>query len=752
MLADDLAMQRVMAWRSKNLGSRLGHAILLAALTWLATKSDLAPVWLVAITALSVLESSLFHSAGRTGSGRTRTLALVALAASTVCFAAIALVLMAHPSSVALPGAGLILCAINLNNTVMMRGWRLASRIATAPSTLLLLGMPLAAWLMGYPIGLTEACVLEVGAVAYIAFIAVLVATLNREGEALQRALADLEGQRDVARAAVGEAERARTRWSMLFDQSPLPQVCFDASRMYEVMREHWRAGNPRLGDVLGGMASSVGEAFRSFRLTEANAAARALFGVDASKDGLVGHFDASLLKGMRASLNQLGPRGDFPPFEAKVHRSDGVVFDVVVHIRNIHDGGKPWSACIATYVDVTEAKRAARAQQEATEAAERANQAKSDFLANMSHEIRTPLNGVMGMVQAMARDDLPSTQRERLEIIRHSGLSLQTILNDILDLSKIEAGKLELEEAAFDLGEIVEGACSIFGEEAARKGLELAVAIEPAALGRYLGDSVRVRQVLSNLISNALKFTSRGSVRVGVDVAGGAVCLSVADTGIGIPADRIDRLFNKFVQADSSTTRLFGGTGLGLAISHELCKAMGGAIAVQSEAGRGSTFTVELPLARIGEAEEAPAEAGACALAAATDGPLRILAAEDNPVNQLVLKTLLGQAGIDPFVVENGAEAVAAWERQEWDLILMDAQMPVMDGPEASRMIRAREADSGRRWTPIIALTANAMSHQTEAYHAAGMNGVVSKPINVGQLFAAIAQAVSPERSESAA
>ncbi len=164
-------------------------------------------------------------------------------------------------------------------------------------------------------------------------------------------------------------------------------------------------------------MASSVGEAFRSFRLTEANAAARALFGVDASKDGLVGHFDASLLKGMRASLNQLGPRGDFPPFEAKVHRSDGVVFDVVVHIRNIHDGGKPWSACIATYVDVTEAKRAARAQQEATEAAERANQAKSDFLANMSHEIRTPLNGVMGMVQAMARDDLPSTQRERLEI-----------------------------------------------------------------------------------------------------------------------------------------------------------------------------------------------------------------------------------------------------------------------------------------------------------------------------------------------
>ncbi len=170
----------------------------------------------------------------------------------------------------------------------------------------------------------------------------------------------------------------------------------------------------------------------------------------------------------------------------------------------------------------------------------------------------------------------------------------------------------------------------------------------------------------------------------------------------------------------------------------------MGGAIAVQSEAGRGSTFTVELPLARIGEAEEAPAEAGACALAAATDRPLRILAAEDNPVNQLVLKTLLGQAGIDPFVVENGAEAVAAWERQEWDLILMDAQMPVMDGPEASRMIRAREADSGRRWTPIIALTANAMSHQTEAYHAAGMNGVVSKPINVGQLFAAIAQAVS--------
>ena len=384
----------------------------------------------------------------------------------------------------------------------------------------------------------------------------------------------------------------------------------------------------------------------------------------------------------------------------------------------------------------------------EARQFADAANLAKSEFLATMSHEIRTPLNGVLGMVQAMQRDELPSHQRERLGVIGQSGEMLLAILNDILDLSKIEAGKLELDEADFDLAGLALGVQGAFMALARSKGLDFSFEVAGEAAGAYRGDALRVRQVLHNLISNAVKFTSVGTVAVRVESMEGGVRFLVSDTGVGISGDQIERLFDKFVQADSSTTRQYGGTGLGLAICRALCAAMSGRIWASSEVGAGSCFTVELPLARArGGADVA---AAAPPPAPSDERPLRILAAEDNAVNQLVLKTLLGQVGIEPVLVGNGQEAVAAWEAGDWDVILMDVQMPVMDGVAATRQIRRLEAQSGRAATPIIALTANALRHQVEGYLAAGVDGVVAKPIQIAQLFDAIAAATAAETAKS--
>jgi signal transduction histidine kinase/ActR/RegA family two-component response regulator len=368
--------------------------------------------------------------------------------------------------------------------------------------------------------------------------------------------------------------------------------------------------------------------------------------------------------------------------------------------------------------------------------AAEAASRAKSDFLAAMSHEIRTPLNGILGMAQAMAREPLPRRQKERLAVIGESGEALLAILGDILDLSKIEAGKLELELAPLDLEQLALGAHAAFTAIANRKGLSFGLRISEDAHGVYLGDSVRVRQILYNLISNAVKFTEAGSVEVRIVRRAGLVRIEVADTGIGIEPERAATLFDKFVQADSSTTRRFGGTGLGLAICRELAGAMGGQIRLTSEPGAGSTFIVELNLPRVGEASAPPATEEQ---ALVVGSPMRVLAAEDNRVNQLVLQTLLAQLGLDVTLVDDGAQALAAWETGEFDLILMDVQMPVMDGPAAARRIRQRESETNRPRTPIIALTANVMSHQVEAYRKFGMDGVVAKPIDIRQLFATI-------------
>jgi CheY-like chemotaxis protein len=376
--------------------------------------------------------------------------------------------------------------------------------------------------------------------------------------------------------------------------------------------------------------------------------------------------------------------------------------------------------------------------------AAAAANAAKSEFLATMSHEIRTPLNGVLGMAQAMTADELAAAQRERLKVIRRSGEDLLAILNDVLDLSKIEAGAMSLETSEFDLEHLARGAVATFAYETHKKDVGFRFEIDEGAKGLYRGDAARVRQIIYNLASNAVKFTSAGEIRVSITPQGAGLRLAVSDTGVGIAADKLATLFDKFVQADGSATRRFGGAGLGLAITRELAALMGGDVRVESVQGKGSTFTVTLPdVVRIAPANAnmpntpAPVEAPAHSHDQAPD--LRVLAAEDNKVNQLVLKTLLAQAGIEPTLVENGEEAVRAFGMQAWDIVLMDIQMPVMDGMAATRAIRERESRTGAAKTPILAVTANAMVHQIAEYQAAGMDGVVAKPIELGALLEAM-------------
>jgi signal transduction histidine kinase len=374
----------------------------------------------------------------------------------------------------------------------------------------------------------------------------------------------------------------------------------------------------------------------------------------------------------------------------------------------------------------------------EARDMANTANILKSQFLANMSHEIRTPLNGVLAMADVMARGDLDDRQRERLGIIRESGELLLSVINDVLDLSKIEAGRLELAEHAFSLDEVAEGAVSAFSVLASQKSLRFGMTVDAEVAGWWLGDSDRIRQVLSNLLSNAVKFTVEGAVaaRFSASPTGG-LRLTVSDTGIGIAGDKLPTLFEKFIQADNSTTRRFGGTGLGLAICRELAQLMGGSISARSIEGEGSTFTVDLPLQRAAApAEELTPDS---ALEALEERKLRILAAEDNATNQKVLQAVLEPLDVHLHIVPDGKQAVEAWRRGGFDLILMDVQMPVMDGVEAARTIRAVEAAEGGPRIPILALTANALVHQVESYLAAGMDGHVAKPIELTRLYDAI-------------
>ena len=424
-------------------------------------------------------------------------------------------------------------------------------------------------------------------------------------------------------------------------------------------------------------------------------------------------------------------------PLECRVLRRDHAERHALVNAL-VSDG-----IVILSWIDITPLKQAELALIEARQRAEHLERAKSAFLANMSHEIRTPMNGILGMTQLALRDTPDERQRHYLQSIEFSAQSLLGILNDILDISKIEAGKLHIEQAPFELGRLVENVLLLVEPAAEQKHLMLRFEFDPDLESHYLGDALRIRQVLANLLGNAVKFTAQGEVKLAVSrPAPGRLRFAVSDTGIGLSAAQQQQLFQAFSQADVSTTREYGGTGLGLAISKQLVELMGGRIGVESAPGRGSCFHFDIAA----EACAAPVAAEPRGNADAGQEPLaalrgrRVLLVEDNAINREIALRIIEMEGLRVELAEDGQQALDQFRASRPDLILMDIQMPVMDGYEAARRIRELDPD-----VPIIALTANAFLEDIDKTRAAGMNAHLTKPFEIDAIQATLRQFLAP-------
>jgi PAS domain S-box-containing protein len=503
---------------------------------------------------------------------------------------------------------------------------------------------------------------------------------------------------------------------------------------------------------------ASIGIAFtRDRRFVQANARCEQMFGWPPG--GLIGQPGSAVWANPEeydALGREIGPllgAGEQIEIERMMTRRDGSQFlcrllAKAVDPDNPRTGGTAW-----ILDDITERRQMDQALAKARDDAEAASRAKSAFLANTSHELRTPLNGLVGLTRLARQPDLDETQRAAyIEQIADSAETLSAIINDILDLSKIEAGKLHVETLPFDLYGLLQTLQRAYGTLAEARALRFTVEIAPQVPRQVLGDPVRVRQILSNYLSNALKFTAHGSVRLMVrQVTHGLLRFEVQDTGPGIPAAVQARLFRPFTQADQSTTRRYGGTGLGLSICHELAALMGGSVGVQSTPGAGSVFWAELPL-QPNDTQELLSGFGTLDVGGPIAGA-RVLMVEDNPVNMMIAVALLEQWGVKVTQAHNGAEALAAVEAAvrrgtPFDAVLMDVQMPEMSGHEAARRLRERY-DS--RTLPIIALTAAALVSEREEALAAGMDGFLTKPIDAQRLRSTLIALLEQRRGAGA-
>jgi PAS domain S-box-containing protein len=525
---------------------------------------------------------------------------------------------------------------------------------------------------------------------------------------------------------------------------------------------------------VLRTMADGVITFDATGRIQSANPAAERMFGAPAgalvgrSIEALIPTVFPAALPALALSEHEAGisaPRrelegrrlsGEPFPLELAVAelpqhdttRFSGVVRDITERVAG--------EASLREHVRQLEAARSSLQEQAtqlavARDRAEAGARAKSEFLATMSHELRTPMNGVLGMAQLLLHTPLSDEQAVRVQALRKSGEALLRIINDVLDFSRMEAGKLTIDAQPFDLYQLLDDVRETLATAADVVGLALEVEVSPSCPRHVMGDEGRVRQVLFNLVGNAIKFTDRGCVVIGAEGCESpgdpSISLHVTDTGIGMSPETLARLFAPFTQGDGSNTRRHGGSGLGLSISKGLVELMGGSLAVTSTVGHGTHFTVTLPL----PAATAPTPPGPthdlatiAAGVAARSGPaprgVRVLVAEDNMINQVVAVSLLAHMGCTVDVAADGLEAVRRWSDGAFDLILMDCQMPEMDGLEATRRIRAAEAGRGR--IPIVALTANAMREDRDACLAAGMDDHIAKPVTEESLLAAIALA----------
>ncbi len=547
------------------------------------------------------------------------------------------------------------------------------------------------------------------------------------------------------------------TRYSPMRDaEGAVTSVIGVASDISERLRAtaDLQAASTRLTALIASIQAGVLLEDEQRRLSLTNQAFCTIFGIPVSPEAMIG-------SDCREAARALSPIfADADEFLARVERILERRRPISDELVPLADGrmlerdyvpifvGDSYRGHLWLYRDITARMHDTAALVRAKETAEAATRAKSAFLATMSHEIRTPMNAVIGMTCLMLDTDLTSEQRQYAEFIRTSGDMLLALINNILDFSKIESGHTDLEQQPFSLRDCVEEVNDLLAPKAAEKGLNLIGIVSAHLPEQIIGDSTCVRQILVNLVSNAIKFTHAGEVSVRVsarpddDCPDGSIIITlvVSDTGIGIPPDRLDRLFRPFSQIDASTSRRFGGTGLGLAISQRLSELMGGGITVRSRVGLGSTFRATFrSRAADSPASRAPAPRPQRSLLHASRRPLRVLVAEDNVVNQQVALRMLEKMGYHADLAVSGMEVIEAMQRRDYDVVLMDVQMPDMDGLDATRRLRAMLPD--HRQPYVIAVTANAMSGDREECLSAGMDDYISKPVRRADLDAALAR-----------